>query len=204
MAENDIYQLTIEGVAFSNQIVNQFGFIQTSPTGGFLGQTLIDAWQAGCQTQYLATMHSSYTMNIIRASDVVPGTSATVEETTTTGNVGTGSTASGASQVAMLISWRTARSGKSYRGRTYLGNTPTNFYGPGGGLFVAGDTVAGNFRTAMITTFGPGSTGPFRLAIVSRFAGKAERPTPIATLVTTGVVRQVVATQRRRRLGVGA
>lgn len=204
MAENDVYELILDGVSQSNQCVNVFGFVQTSVTGGFLGQALIDAWQSACQTQYLACLGTNYTLNVIRARDVVPGTSATVEEAQSASNIGTGPGASSSNQIAALISWYTTRSGRSYRGRTYLPSIPGTIYSNGGTLTGGGLTTINAFRTAMLTGFGPSSSGSFRLAVISRWDHKVERPTPIATLVASGIARPTVATQRRRRLGVGA
>src|SRR4029450_5738106 len=204
MSTGELYSLSLIGEINSNQVVSVLGFEQMSATAGFQGQALIDAWQAGCLTSWLAPLTSAYKLLILRAADVVPGTAATVEETMTTGNSGSASGNIGANQVAGLISWRTARSGKSFRGRTYLAGVSNVYYDPGGVVNTSGVNVLNALITAHITTFGPGQSGPFRLAVISRYAGKTERPTPIATQITAGLARSPMATQRRRRFGVGS
>ena len=204
MAEGDLYELVVDASQAANQVVNVFGFVQKAAGSGFMGQALIDDWQAGPQASWLAFCNASYTINTYRAVDVHPGTSARVEESMSSGNTGGAGSLTLPNQVGGLISWRTAQAGRSYRGRTY---TPT----PGGTLTsanavaTAGITAITAFRDAYLTRFGPsGVSTYFQAAVISRYLNGAERTVPVGTLITTGIVRSFLATQRRRRLGVGS
>lgn len=204
MSENDIYTITLDGVLLNNQVNCVFGFVQTSVTGGFIGQALIDEFQAMVLPSFLACCASGVVINTIRCHDIVPGTSAAAEETLSANNVGTVSGQVLPSQVASLVTWTTNRSGRSYRGRTYLPGPSVSVLAPAGTWLGAHVTAMTAFRNALLTNFGPTSSGSFRFGIISRWNNKVERPVPVITHVTNGIIRNTPAVQRRRRLGVGA
>lgn len=204
MSEADILELVVEGTYDSNQIINTFGFLQKSATAGFLGPTLITEWMAGAKTQYLAALASGVTLNSYRVSDVVPGGAARAETFPSSANTSNGGVSVQAQQVATLIGWQTSRAGRSYRGRTYLGPVP-GVYATQSRLIAAGVTAYAAFVSAMLGVFGPaGSSANFQFAVISRVQNGAVLGVPIATGITSGIARTVLATQRRRRIGVGA
>jgi len=78
-------------------------------------------------------------------------------------------------------------------------------YVAAGVLSSTGQGNYNSFRTTFLSTFGSsGSSTNFRLVVISRVADGVVRPTPLAQIVTSGVVRLVPGTQRRRRMGVGS
>jgi len=202
MAELDLYTLTIRGTLFGNQIVNSWGFMQISTTAGFLGQALIDEWQAACLTQYQGCSSQLATYDLLSARSIVPDSHVVVEESLT-GITGAVSGEVSPNQVAGVITWRTALAGRSYRGRTYIPALPQS-YVVSGLLSATGLGNYNTFRTAMMTAFAAtGSSTNFRLGVISRVADGVARPTPLIQVVTSSVVRTIPGTQRRRRLGVG-
>lgn len=204
MAIDNLLSLAATSTLFGNQVVNVWGFKQISEAAGFNGQLLIDDWQAGCQVQYLATITGSVTLNRLSARAVYPDSHELAEETLVSSNVGTSAGAAGANQLAGIITWRTALAGRSYRGRSYLPGMNTSWVV--NGLWNASaQAVMNAYVSAMILRFGPSGTSlNFRLVTISRYAGKAQRVTPIGTPITTGIARDVPGTIRRRRIGVGA
>lgn len=204
MAENDLYRMSVEGRLWANTVVVTFGFLQSSVTGGFLGQQLIDDFQANALTELRACSTTDLVWDWIRVRDVVPGTSASAEENMTTNNAGTGLAPTQSNQVASIVSWYTNRSGRSYRGRTYIPALSSASVSAGGTISGAALTALNAFRTKMINTYGASSSGSFKLVIISHVNNGLPRPSPIGTLVQSGQVRTIAGTQRRRRLGVGA
>jgi hypothetical protein len=204
LSESDVYELVIDGEYASNEMMNVFGFVQKSVTAGNLSAQLITSWRAAMETSWRSVIAAGLTINAYRAQRVVPGGDARSELFPSSSNTSTGSGSVQATQVAALISWQTARAGRSYRGRTYLGPVPGTF-AAGSTLITAGTNAYNAFIAAMMGAYGPaGSDADFELAIISRVQAGTELTTPIATPVVSGVVRNVLATQRRRRLGVGS
>jgi hypothetical protein len=204
VAVGDIYSLVLDGTYVGNQMVNTFGFKQRTGASGFQGQLLIDAFQAGVLPAYLPLINGGMTVQVMRCRDVVPGTSTPAEETLSSGNVGTNLGTTIPSQCAALVSWKTALAGRSYRGRTYIPAQMSNDWGGIGDIQSSFRVKIQTFVTTMLTVFGPSGISDFQFSIISRYHDKAERPTPVATPVTAGIIRDVIATQRKRRKGIGA
>lgn len=204
MSEGDIYELVIDGQYAANQMINVFGFVQKSVTAGNQSGALITEWRSSMETSWRGIIAAGLTITAYRTSRVVPAGDARSELFPTSNNTSTGSGAVQATQVAALASWQTARAGRSYRGRTYLGPVPGTF-AAGSTIIAAGTTAYAAFVAAMLGAFGPaGSSTNFVFAIISRVQAGTELTQPIATPVVSGTVRNVLATQRRRRLGIGS
>lgn len=141
--------------------------------------------------------------SLMRVSDVKPGTAARLDYSYTE-VAGNGGGDPLPPQCAGVISWRTALSGRSYKGRTYLfgfeESAQTNGLWNTDGLNLITAT-----RDTLLQYFGPtGSNSDFRLCVISRYANKVKRATPIGTNILSGAVRNIVYTQRRRVTGVGS
>jgi len=97
--------------------------------------------------------------------------------------------------VAGVISWRTAKTGRSYRGRTYIGGLRT-------------DQVSGQREMSTITATNLATAGGYLisglhnagydLAVGSRWHNGVPRTTGVATPVIEAVVNTGLDTQRRR------
>lgn len=204
MAANDLYSLSATGALYGSQVVNVWGFRQFSSIPGFMGQVLIDEWQASCQTAYTGCFPTDVVLNMLRARAVWPDTHQVAEEAVSSGGGGMLTGDAGPNQVAAIITWRTALAGRAYRGRTYLPGISTGHLIDGqlNSTYLSG---LNGFIIAMMGAFGPsGSSTNFQLVVISRWLNKVERPNPIGTQVTAGVPRSIPGTQRRRRIGVGA
>lgn len=100
-------------------------------------------------------------------------------------------------QTSLVVTFRTAYAGRSFRGRMYL-PAPTESENATGA--VLDNTSATNLQavfTTLVNTYGSGGSDPdWQLGIYSQ---KLAQFNP----VTTSVVRTNWGTQRRRRIGVG-
>lgn len=99
-------------------------------------------------------------------------------------------------QTAPLISWRTALIGRANRGRTFL--PPTGESQASSGVLIAGFQTGMNLFIASMLAMNSANAlyAGWELVI---WGGTP----PTAKPVTAGIVRQLVATQRRRVPGVG-
>jgi hypothetical protein len=234
--DRTVAQLTVIGQALGAQIVLTHHFqANTTLEGTFVSDSvaatsalgLATAWIAGQKTAYLACLASSYSMLTVKSQIVErPGTwrhRLTPDETPSTGT-GTGNSASPTSnaQTAIVLRWRTARAGKSYRGRSYLGPIADGWMSSG--LVAAGGiTAAGAYGTAMLTAYGaltvPEPTWvltvysrPYNYGEYGYLQGRNPSRTfhyppeyaGDATNITTRSVDSVLRVQRRRQIGVGS
>jgi len=139
----------------------------------------------------------------VRFLDATDSLSAT--STAGTGTVGLYGSAGVSNNVTMCVSLRTARTGRSHRGRNYWP--------------LAVEAVSGNIITAAIITdvpdlykdffldpaFGVTPNGKWTWSVLSRYNNKAERAEGLATPITNVlVVDNVVDSMRRRLPGRGA
>lgn len=103
-------------------------------------------------------------------------------------------------QSALCITFRTAKRGRSYRGRWYTCAMTENQQA--GGRVTAGYITAIN--TAMTALGSLLTTNALEQVIVSRRQNKVDLPFGIVTPVTSRVIRDdIVDTMRRRAIGVG-
>ncbi len=107
---------------------------------------------------------------------------------------------------AVVISWKTALRGKSFRGRTYLaGVTYSSLTDPN----TLGSAAVAAVDAAYLSIPGYGDLGGYALVVAS-FVNSTVNPTPphhrttaVGTPINAAVVESVLGNQRRRRPGRG-
>jgi len=148
------------------------------------------AWVNQVSTPYVNCLHSSITLDQMVVTEV----SANTQVTTLINTPGTQTTEMSAPQNAAVISWRTMYIGKSARGRTYVFGLPEGAQNAG---------IITNSQLALLAAL----ASALRVAWPAAFGGKLvlfHRITGGYTDIMSSIVRDVVYTQRRRTLGVGA
>lgn len=175
-------------------VVNRVFVTQTtSITDDDLDDTAIQA--LAFFNAYKPLCHPTYTLNNITVTDVSVANGRQLIQPLTSSNVGTGSGAALAANAAMCVSLRTVFTGKSFRGRFYLGalSAPDqadaqNFTGTATGL------MAGFF-----TDFIDGlNTINKTLVVVSNYAAGVLRVVALATEIISIIVDSKIDSQRRR------
>lgn len=149
----------------------------------------------------IAQMANVYSCNLLVVEDVKPGTAASTLHGVSPAVAGTNTAQSLPPQDALVISWRTALKGRSFRGRTYVpGLTEVNQDAGiwGSATTAAYDTWADAFL-ARYSASDPASH--WRFGVVSEVTGGLKRVTPIITPVSNFGVDAEVFTQRRRGRG---
>lgn len=184
------YNATQNGVP----VVNRFYVTQTTPVGsGDLDDVIVAA--LAHFNQFKAFCHPSYTLQNITATDVSVANGIQTILPLTTGNVGTASGAPAAANAALVASLRTDFTGRSFRGRFYLGGLAQAIFTNAQNVSVstAGDWASmwSDFITALTAI-------NKTLVVVSRFAEGVARVTNLATEVISIIVDTKVDSQRRR------
>jgi len=158
-------------------------------------QDVADVVEDWFKTYPLPYMHESFTLNQIVSTDVSSAGGHQVVNNLTSGNVG-GNTSDPANAAAsVVLSWRTSRIGRSYRGRTYMGALPAvsleDAQNVTSGIVTAYATHATNLIDAID---GIGKT----LVVLSKFAAGVARLAGVMTEIISVIVDSKVDSQRKR------
>jgi hypothetical protein len=238
-ASNTVAQLSLIGVCDTAQIVNTHFFEASEVIEAQLlndqlaiewSEGLVDDYITSLKAAYLACHTGDYTLQMVKCQVMErPGSFRhkliPTERPQTAGNVGGIGVAAEATQVAVVIKWKTPQAGKSSRGRSYIGPVPPV-------LMSSGRLATGNadspryqqYADAMIARYGalagveanayrltiyskPYNQGEYQYATRKTGSLTVESPADYAgnsTNVTVAVVDPILRTQRRREIGVGS
>lgn len=156
---------------------------------------LIAAWRDRAEASYAGVMSSNNEIIKLEARMITGG--ADVAETFLNPPVPGGQGGDiMAQQTCPLISWRTGQAGRSFRGRSYL--PVTSEVNLDNGFFVPSYvTVMEAFGTEAVNLAGSPTHATWQMVIWSRVLSSG-------TDVTSFIARNIPATQRSRRIGVGS
>lgn len=156
-----------------------------------IAEVFRDWWVANIQPN----LHVSYILNTITATDISVEDGHQVQIVLTTGNAGGVSTAPLAANAAVVLSWRTANIGRSFRGRTYIGGLPEVALSDAQHIGSAAATAYTAFGTSLIDAL---ETAGFILSVLSRVANGVVRVAGLLTQIIGIVVDTKIDSQRRR------
>ena len=195
MANNDIFRLAVEGIGpTSQQLVNVFHYRQVGVIGDDAGADLVDAWQVTARGDFLAAISASCALTNYSVRNLTQvGLGVDVPESPALPGFVSGDALPPMN--AAVITWLTGLIGRRNRGRTYMWPTGESRQ-TGGQISGTYDAELTAFATANILIAGGILGGTYQLVVHSE-VGNTNRD------VTTFVVRQFLASQRRRREGVG-
>lgn len=197
MAVNDIYRMAVEGIGPNGQeLVNVFHYRQEGLGGDDAGEELINAWQEDVQALFLDCFSASVALVNISVRNLTQPTLGT-DRPVSPAEPGSISGDSLPPTSAAVITWLTGLIGRRHRGRTYI--WPAGESSQTGGQISGGyDTTLGLFAAAALS-IQEGTLGSiYTMVVHSEVDDGADTP------VTIYRVNQFLATQRRRRVGVGA
>lgn len=191
----DGVEVVINGVQNTVPIVNVIHVQDTEVHDEARLGEICDAVKAWWSTYLAPLLHTSYTLQSIVATNMTSSAGPQVTRSYTTGNVGLQTGDPSAGNGAVVISWRTANIGRSFRGRTYVGAM-------GSDQLTTAQTVdptvltaylsAGTHLVDALTAIGA------KLAVLSRYAAKALRVAGLLTEIISVIVDNKVDSQRRR------
>jgi len=188
-------EIVLKGVQNGVPYVNVFHTTgEAAPTTAHFADVLTAFWD-WYQASVLIIQHPSLVISEITMKDISVPNGIELGLTITTGGAGGGSGAPAAANAALVGSWRTAQTGRSYRGRTYIGALTT-------GSFANAQNVTTGFATDMTA----GLTDLIDallavgevLVVFSKFALGVQRLIGVATEIIGLVVDTKIDSQRRR------
>jgi hypothetical protein len=168
--------------------------LAASPTDADLediAQASIDWWRDDVQ----GGLHQSYVLNTVITTDMSVENGHQHVENLVADNTGAVATAAAAANAALCLSWRTANTGRSFRGRTYFGGLPQAAFTNAQTLdssYVSGFVTAGFNLIAALEAVGA------TLVVVSRIANGVARITALATEIISIIGDTKGDSQRRR------
>lgn len=187
----DNWVVTVQG-KFANQddIVNVFHYQET--IGDATDATEIaEGWETSVLPNYLALLQNQYAVDMLRVRKL-DDPSIGVDYDLSGSGARTGEACP--PQTTALIKWRTAKFGKSYRGRSYLSpisETDQN----GGGITTTLETALEAFAGVA-----QGFTAGASFLTLQVYSRTLNEVTPVTTFLVDGFMK----TQRRRSRGVGS
>jgi len=140
-------------------------------------------------------IHASYVLSQVIATDISVEDGEQFILNVATDNVGLITSAPTGAGVALVMSWRTAQIGRSFRGRTYIGGLPN-------AALVNAQTVdstyAGGFLTAGVELIDTLAAAGYVLSVLSKVANGVARVAGLLTEIIAVIVNTKVDSQRKR------
>jgi len=142
-----------------------------------------------------ASIHNTYVLNNITATDVHVANGTQTILPLTTGNVGSAGGDAAAANAAACISLRTNFTGRSFRGRMYIGGLPNAALQNAQNLTTTAAAAYAGYMSDFIDAL---NAINMTLVVVSRFAAGVARVVNLATEIISIIVDTKVDSQRRR------
>lgn len=186
-APSNIYRVVVHYLQGASDLYNVY-YVYVPSTGA--NSTVLARWTANVKADLKACISEAVTIVDVTSTELASG----AQETIAVAEVGAVSGEPTPPQCSQVISFRTTRVGRKYRGRTYIPGISEG--SQNGGSLTAG---AMTNLTALGSAFVSGwlSSASGYMVVYHRADGTYDR-------VITAIPRQTVYTQRRRTVGMGA
>jgi len=143
---------------------------------------------------------SAVSLEKVTAQKLESATDPLVEYTTNLPEAATSAAAAAPNNCTFAVQWRTALSGRSYRGRTYhIGLTTTKY-----SLNLLTVPNQSTFTAAYQQLIDDVESATYNLCVVSRYSNRTQRAEGIHTNITTCYVDRALDSMRRRLPGRGS
>lgn len=143
---------------------------------------------------------STVSLEVIRARDLSTETGPQLDYTDGLPITATSAAASAPNNCTFAVQWRTAKSGRSYRGRTFhIGLTTTKY--SANQLTPANTTAFETVYNSLITAI---TTSGYTMVVLSRYANGTQRPSGVYEPITSCRINRTLDSMRRRLPGRGA
>jgi hypothetical protein len=173
-------------------------FILLDPAGVGVSQATLeiigDIFFDALSAEWIPFMGDAWTIDEIVATDWTQESGGQFEHVTGLPLTGTEVAEETPASVTLVASHRTAKTGRSFRGRTYLPGLTEQNVG-GNTVDSALQTAVGDYFDALATALAVTDT---ELVVYSLYSEGTARTTPVATPITSQIVNLRVDTQRRR------
>lgn len=176
-------------------VVNVYNVLDTETHDAARLGAIADVFHTWWVTNLKPVLNNSYVLQSITATNLTSSAGPQVERSYSTGNQGDLTGEQVAGNAALVISWRTALIGRSFRGRTYIG-------GLDGAATDTAQAVSPAFAAAMAgsaaSLLDALTAAGAALAVLSRYAGKVLRVAGLLTEIVSVIVDTKIDSQRRR------
>jgi len=176
------------------------GFQHVGPFIGTDLQNLADGMANWLVGALAPLQHAGITWSQVKVTDLTTVSSPVVVSTLGLPVNGSVGGAALTNQVAMVMSFKTALRGRSFRGRNYIPSLPPADLAS---TTEWANTPLTNFAAAYSTGLSANVPAVDTHVVLSRFNGGALRSIGVATPVTVYIARAAIGTQRRRIIGHG-
>lgn len=188
-------EVVIHAVQNGTPIVNVFHVKAVGVVGDVQLLNAATAVQAWTRASLLPSLNATYIVNDWTATDIsVEGGHQVVLNGESTDH-GADGIQQAAGNAAVAISWRTARIGRSYRGRTYIGGFSAVQLQDAQHITSGVATVLTTAAADLIDRL---EAVGLTLCVLSRFLNKVQRAVGVLTEIISIVVNTKVDSQRRR------
>jgi hypothetical protein len=185
-------EVVVKGHHVGNEVNSVFNYYTPSSITSAQAQSIAIGFRDNVLTSYRACLTAAYFAEVIHVKDLSVANGVTYDLLLVGPYPGTRGGNDLPGSVALVASWRTALSGRSYRGRTYLG--------PLAESDVSGDTAAASLTSAVAafiaTIIGYHPLGALLFSVASRHLHGINQ-------IFAGIVDAIVDSQRRRLTGRG-
>ena len=192
-------KVAITGHLYGEECVNTLHFTNSAPFTGTTLATLAADVSGWWISSILTGLSAGYVMSNVTATAIDVDSGAQAINAAGSGTVGGNGAEALPNNVALCVSFRTARSGRSYRGRNYVPAIPGN-------QLTGTNNVKGTFATAIVTGYEillAGFSG-ITWVVVSKFHNNVPRTAGVTEpIVSVLLVDTVLDSQRRRLPGRG-
>lgn len=197
----DCAEVIINGLCGGSQVIftNAVRKVSTLSDGDLPTIHLIfdDWWQNYCR----GSIGDDFVVQTIKVTNLNTVSSGVWEQPPSANPSGAVSGTIAPNNAAQLVSFKTASRGRSYRGRNYLPAIPS-----------ANLLDASHITTAAVTALNDAYdqlalsivAGGYTHVVLSRYNAGVRRTVGVATPITNYIAKSLIATQRRRILGVGS
>jgi len=196
----DCYRISMLFDWSGQTCVNVYHVMSETPLSTEFMVDLCDVFIGWWDDNLKAEVSSNVSLEKVTAQYLNAETDPLIEQTSGLPLQATSSAASAPNNCTFAVQWRTALSGRSYRGRTFhIGLTTTKYSAnlltvPNQSTFVAA-------YGALITAV---DNAGYTLVVVSRYHNGTQRPSGVFTAITSCYVDRTLDSQRRRLPGRGS
>lgn len=187
-------KVEMNGVQNGIPVVNRFYVtLSAAPSSADLDDVIIAT--LAFWNDLKASIHNSYTLANITATDVHVANGTQTILPLTTGNVGSAGGDAAAANAAVCISLRTNFTGRSFRGRMYIGGLPNAALLNAQNVTTAAAAAYAGYMEDFIDAL---TAINMTLVVVSKFASGVARVVNLATEIISVIVDTKLDSQRRR------
>jgi hypothetical protein len=188
-------EVVLEGVQNGIPVINVFNVKDSATHDDALLTTYCNTFNTWWLASMRPLLNESFILNSIKATSLILSTGPQHVTSYSTGHQGLLTGGEGAGNAALVISWRTASIGRSFRGRTYVGGLDAAAFDTAQQVTSGFATGIGNAAAALTAAVAAAGGA---LCVLSRFALGVARVAGLLTEITSIITDVKVDSQRRR------